>query len=182
VHYSPTALIFLVLSPFIAWRIYRRVRRVLGRQRLTRVRPWITLCVFSLIVLLLAVVSVVHPLTLALLAGGVIIGVILGTIGLKLTRFEATPEGLFYTPNAHLGIALSLLIVGRILYRIIFAGSLSGGFGMYQQGSGSAITLSIFGTLAGYYVSYAIGLLRWRYGHEQSAATPEAPPPAAPSP
>ncbi len=31
-----------------------------------------------------------------------------------------------------------------------------------MQLGNSPLTLAIFGTLAGYYVTYAIGLLRWR--------------------
>ena len=41
----------------------------------------------------------------------------LGILGLRLTRFETTGEGMLYTPSAHLGIALSTLLVGRIVYR-----------------------------------------------------------------
>ena len=35
------------------------------------------------------------------------------------TKFEVTPQGMFYTPNAHIGIALSLLFVGRVIYRMV---------------------------------------------------------------
>jgi len=38
-----------------------------------------------------------------------------------------------------------------------------------MQLGASPLTMAIFGTLAGYYVSYAIGLLRWR---AQVAAQP----------
>ena len=49
---------------------------------------------------------------------GVVGGAALGRLGLRLTRFEQTPLGLFYTPNAHLGVALSLLFLGRLIYRV----------------------------------------------------------------
>jgi len=51
-----------------------------------------------------------HALTLVAGAG---FGAALGLYGLRLTKFEQTAQGLFYTPSAHLGIALSLLFVGR---------------------------------------------------------------------
>ena len=35
----------------------------------------------------------------------------------------------------------------------------------------SPLTLGIFGLLAGYYVTYAIGLVRWRLGVERDART-----------
>jgi hypothetical protein len=82
--------------------------------------------------------------------------------GLRLTKFEQTAQGLFYTPNAHLGIALSLLFIGRLIYRA-FQIYLSVGNPSLHDFTRSPLTLAIFGTLAGYYVTYAIGLLRWRY-------------------
>jgi Protein of unknown function (DUF1453) len=143
--------------------MYSRVRRMVGRQRLSRVRPWISVVLFPVLVALLAFVSRQYPAALSWLAGGLVIGVLLAVYGLRLTRFERTAQGLFYTPNPYLGVALSFLLVGRILYRIVE---------IYESGAPSAAdlshfarspaTLAIFGVLAGYYVAYAIGLLRWR--------------------
>jgi hypothetical protein len=86
---------------------------------------------------------------------------------LRLTRFERTAQGLFYIPNAYLGSALSLLLVGRILYRLseLYVGGLPPA-GVPADFARSPVTLAIFGTLAGYYVAYAIGLLLWRRATE----------------
>ncbi len=148
----------------VAWRIYSRVRRMVGRQRLSRVRPWISVFLFPVLVALLAFVSLQHPLALAALAGGLVAGGLLAVYGLRLTRFERTAAGLFYTPNAHLGIALSLLLIGRVIYRFaeIYAGGLPPE-GASTDFARSPATLAIFGMLAGYYVAYSLGLLRWRY-------------------
>jgi hypothetical protein len=159
---TPT-IVLLALAPLIVWRIYARVRRLVGRQRLSRVRPWISLCFFPALVLLLAVLTLEHPVALASLAGSLIIGGLLGLYGLRLTRFERSAQGLFYTPNPYLGVTLSLVLVGRILYRLgeLYASGVPpGGPGELAR---SPVTLAIFGTLAGYYVAYAIGLLRWSH-------------------
>ncbi|MEP6502548.1 MAG: hypothetical protein ABJD97_04420 [Betaproteobacteria bacterium] len=151
----------------VAWRLYSRIRRAIGRQRLSPLRPWLTVTLFPLLVALLLLGSMAtagaDPLVAPGLAAGVLAGVALGLYGTRLTRFEATPAGLFYTPNAHLGIALSLLLVLRIGYRVLTI-YLSGQALDAQslQMHSSPLTLAIFGTLAGYYVTYAIGLLRWR--------------------
>ena len=63
-----------------------------------------------------------YPLTEAASWVGVTLGVALGLLGLRLTRFEITGEGMFYTPSAHLGVALSTLLVGRIVYRFLVSG------------------------------------------------------------
>lgn len=155
----------LVLLPLIAWRVYARFRRMVGRQRLSRIRPWITLTLFPILLVLLCWAAHEHLDRLGWLAGGLGFGGLLGIFGLRKTRFEPTPQGLFYTPNAHLGIALSLLFVGRIAYRLFEVYTAEP---MAQHGMGdfarSPVTLAVFGLLAGYYISYAIGLVRWRFG------------------
>ena len=42
---SPATITVLILIPLIIWRVYSRIRRMVGRQRPSKVRPWITLTV-----------------------------------------------------------------------------------------------------------------------------------------
>jgi hypothetical protein len=156
---------FLVLVPLVAWRMYSRIKRNVGRQTLSRWRPWVTIGIFPLLIVLLAVGAYSHhrPALFAAMAGGIVGGIVLGFYGNKHTRFEVTPNGLFYTPNAHIGIALSVLFIGRVVYRMFVLYSMN----PYAPQSptdfaASPLTLGIFGLLAGYYVTYAIGLIRWR--------------------
>ncbi len=136
---------------------------MVGRQRLSIVRPWITLIVFPLLVALLVATAFTHIERLALLCVGLVAGGALAIYGLRKTKFEPTPQGLFYTPNAHLGIALSLLFVGRIIYRFIEVYALNPSVVHTSADfARSPLTLAVFGLLAGYYVGYAIGLVRWR--------------------
>lgn len=162
---TPTATILVVAAPLMIWRLYSRMRRLIGRQPVRAWRSWMAATLFPLLLILLLNASLGKPLSLGALACGMSIGIGLALWGLKLTRYEATPEGLFYTPNAHIGIALSLLFTGRILYRFIQ---------LYEAGavnnqprpedfSNSPITLLIFGMLAAYFAAYAIGILRWRH-------------------
>jgi len=159
---NPSAFLVVGVALLIAWRMYSRIRRLIGRQRLSRVRPWVSVTLFPLLVLLLASASLARPEGLMALAGGVVAGALLGTWGLRLTKFERTPEGFFYTPNAHIGIVLSLLLALRILFRAgqIYLGFAAGG--TPADFVRTPLTLVIFGTLAGYYVRYAVGLLAWR--------------------
>jgi hypothetical protein len=160
-------LVPILLGAFIVWRFYSRIRRMVMRQKLSKLRPWITVCVFPILLIVFALSSLAHPLPLAALVGGVAVGTGLGIYGLRLTRFETTPEGMFYTPNAHLGIALSALLIGRIGYRFILnppSGAWPPQPTLSPANPGSWITLLFFGTLAGYYVTYAIGLIRWVRG------------------
>ncbi len=153
----------LLVVALVAWRLYARMRRMIGRQRLSTVRPWLTIVLFPLIVALVLTGSLLHPMTAVAVLAGAAIGIALGLLGTRLTKFEATPAGLFYTPNAHLGIALSLLLVLRLGYRFVMVQMNGQRFDPQSMQLGaSPLTMAIFGTLAGYYVTYAIGLLRWR--------------------
>ncbi|MDO8652650.1 MAG: hypothetical protein Q7R66_10705 [Undibacterium sp.] len=177
---SASTLTLFALIPLVAWRVYSRFRRLVGRQRLSKVRPWITLAIFPALLVLLGFAAHAHLERLWWLAGGLGLGALLGIFGLRKTRFEPTPEGLFYTPNAHLGIALSLLFVVRLMFRLIEVYAIAPGtaHGM-DDFARSPLTLAVFGLLAGYYMTYAIGLLRWRFRvlrakRAREALTPEA--------
>jgi hypothetical protein len=167
---------FLVIIPLIVWRMYSRVRRNVGRQPLSKIRPYITIGMFPLLVVLLGWGALRRPelatVLLAALAGGAAGGALLGYNGLRHTNCEGTPQGLFYTPNAHIGIALSLLFVGRVIYRMVFLYSQNPYAAQTPQDfSASPLTLGIFGLLAGYYVAYAVGLVRWRLRVEGAPRT-----------
>jgi hypothetical protein len=168
---TSSSLIWLAVIALVLWRMYSRIRRLVGRQRSVLRRHVATLIVFPLLLVMLALSALRHPLSLTALAGGLLAGIALAWWGLQLTRYETTAEGYFYTPNAHIGIALSLLFIGRILYRVVQIGAFSAPDAAQFSGqdfSRSPLTLLCFGTLAGYYVAYAIGILRWR-----SQAKPE---------
>ena len=109
----------------------------------------------------LLLASLAHLWVALALVAGVAIGAALGRHGLQLTTFESTPQGLFYTPSTHLGLALSLLLIVRLGWRAVQ---------IYTSGvpvdappadfARSPLTLLIVGSLAGYHLMYAIGLLR----------------------
>ena len=163
----PSIYVWFGIAALVVWRLYSRIRRMVGRQRLKRVRPWITVILFPVLLVLLLMGALAHPMSAAALVAGAALGAGLGVYGLRLTKFEETPEGLFYTPSAHLGIALSLLFIVRIGYRLVqyqmSPESVQPGWSGLAQ---SPLTTVVFGTLAGYYVAYAIGLLRWRFSVE----------------
>lgn len=156
-------IVVLAVAALVVWRVHARIRRAIGRQRLSTVRPWLALFAFPVIFVLLLSTHLPAPrVGLAAMAGAAV-GACLGVLGTRLTKFEATPAGLFYTPNAHLGIALSLLLVLRLAWRFVVLQTAGAGIDPQSlQLGASPLTMAIFGTLAGYYVTCAIGLLRWR--------------------
>lgn len=157
---TSTPLVAAVLVPLIMWRVYQRIKRLLVRQHSQARRHWTSAMLFPVLLVVLAVAAQAHPQALAGMAAGIAAGAALGVLGLRKTQYEHIGSEFFYTPNAHIGVLVSMLFIGRLLYR---------GYEFYVAGTAqaqdfasSALTMAVFGILAGYYTTYAAGLLRWR--------------------
>jgi hypothetical protein len=151
-HFVPISLVGL-----FAWSIYRRVRRNIGRQKLHPRRAITSVIIFSVVSVLIISTSLHNTRLLLGLGGGLLPGVLLGFVGLRLTRFETTNEGHCYTPNTHIGVALSLLLAGRIAYRFMILNSAAAA-PSHPPPMQSPLTFFIFGLTAGYYIVYQTGL------------------------
>jgi len=162
---SPTTVAVMIAVPLIALRLFFRIRRLIGRQVSRLWRHWLAAILFPLLLGLIGLSALASPVALGGLGLGIAVGIGLAVWGLRLTVFEKTGAGYLYTPNAHIGIALSLLLMGRIgyrLYQLTTLGATDPQMGWRNIGHSPATTI-IFGMLAGYYTWYAIGILRWRY-------------------
>jgi MFS family permease len=168
---------YLIMLPLMAWVVWRRVSRQFGRQRIQRKRMIFRIVMFAAIGGLLAL-SGLHQIELAEgLLGGVLIGAAIGLLGLRLTRFEVDPvKGDCYVPNPWLGAVLTVLLLGRLAWRLMAAWSpLQGASAMPPTGHEfSPLTMLVIGLLVGYYVAYFSGLLvhhrRFREMHPGTSA------------
>jgi len=105
---------------------------------------------------------------------GLAAGAALAYIGVKLTRFDAMPAGIFYTPNGYIGAALSALLLGRLAYRFVvlyptLQAAQAGGDNPLDAFQRSPFTLALLAIVIGYYLAYYAGLLI------RSSALPEQP-------
>jgi hypothetical protein len=148
----------IFLAGLFAWGIYRRVRRNIGRQPLHPGRTKRSIVILSLVSAVIVYTSLQNTNLLLGFGGGIVLGALLGFAGLKLTRFETTDEGHFYTPNTHIGVALSVLFVGRIAYKFIATGDAATAQNPATPFQ-SPLTLFIFGLTVGYYLVYQTGIL-----------------------
>lgn len=152
-------LLWLLLLPFALWQRYRsgRARRRAARW-VTAVNAWsllVSACVFVASAWLTS-----HWIDGALrhALAGLAAGALAGILGLALTRFEVTPQGLFYTPNRWLVLALTLVVVARLafgVYRMAQAWT-AGGHAAWLSQQGSV--LAVGGLVLGHYLAYAWGL------------------------
>lgn len=103
---------------------------------------------------------------------GLLGGCVLGLVGLLLTRWEASPRALHYTPNRLLVLAITLTITGRILYSFWRAWETWGGAVDRQEWLvtwGVAEALGAGGVVLGYYLAFWFGLRRRFKKHERRA-------------
>ena len=161
---TTSAMVMIVVVPLIVWRMYSRIRRLIGCQRSRAWRHWAAAIFFPLLIILLGLGALGATLAVGALVAGLAAGIGLAVWGLQLTKFEKTDAGYFYTPNAHIGIALSVVFIARVGFRLMQMMALTGVEAQLatQDFGRSPLTLAIVGTMAGYYAWFAIGLLRWR--------------------
>ena len=160
-------LLVLALIALVPLSIVQRYRMGTSRQR---ARGWLaTINVaglfFSCALFLLsaALTALWIPGALTYAAAGLTLGVLLGAVGLWLTRWEPSAGALHYTPNRWLVLSLMLVIVARL------------GYGLWRawhtwraglEGEPWFIAAGVAGSIAagavvlGYYLTYWIGVRR----------------------
>lgn len=154
----------ILIAALVIWGVVRRVRRTFGRQPVHPGRIWLRIGILALAGGLFVATSVTRGVeTLEALIAGLAGGAVLAYFGLRHTRFEVTPEGRFYTPHTYIGLAVTLLFLGRLAYRFLYFGSANTMFAgdpnaavAYQR---SPLTLGILAVLIGYYLLYYAGVL-----------------------
>jgi cytochrome b561 len=107
----------------------------------------------------LAAFSLLNSHLLIGLGVGLALGLPLAWVGLRLTQFEVTAEGRFYTPHSSIGVALTILLVGRLVYRIMLLSTISHNPTQSPAFMQSGLSFCVFGLLASYYMAYYIGVL-----------------------
>ena len=153
--------LFAVLAVFL---VFRRLRRSFGRQPLRPVRMRIRIGILCVLACSLVPVAASSGRFLLAELGGVLAGIALGVWGAKRTRYQTFEAKLYYIPHTYTGIAVALLFVGRLAYRMVEIYSLdraSGGTGaapMPNFGQPDAVkspvTVGLLSVVIGYYVWY----------------------------
>jgi len=91
-------------------------------------------------------------------------GVLLGLLGVSLTRWEQTPRSLYYTPNRCLVLFLTLAVGARLLYgfwRIWHAWRNAGPDASWLESAEVAGSMAVGAVVVGYYLTYFAGV-RWK--------------------
>jgi hypothetical protein len=156
----PAPVIAVALVPLVLWRMYSRIKRLTTRQHSRIWRHRTTLVFFPLLLASIIITALPNPVVLLGMAAGLAAGVGLGTLSLRKSTFEQVGDEYFFTPHAQIGMLVACLFLSRMAWRAwqVYSG---GDFAQHDFVR-SPLTLAVFGVLAGYYITYAVGLLRWR--------------------
>jgi hypothetical protein len=171
-----------LVAALIVLAVYRRLRRSFGRQPLRQGRMVFRIVLLSVVALLLAPTALRSSAFAAAAAVGLTGGVLLAVFGASRTRFESIGAQRYYVPHTYTGIAVSLLFIGRVAYRLLQAYGVAHGAGAAGAHAGPAgyvsspLTLGLFYVLAGYYVYY-LSFILWKSKHLKPGEAQEVAPP-----
>ena len=155
----------ILFAALVIWGMFRRVRRSFGRQPVHAARMWVRISLLTLVGGLIVTTSAARGIqALEALTAGLACGAALAYVGLRHTKFEVTREGRFYTPHTYIGLLVTALFVGRLLYRFLYLSYDAGAAVSADQSFAAAyqrspLTLGIFAVLVGYYMLYYTGVL-----------------------
>lgn len=154
----------IVLLPFSLVQRYRvGTARRPGRGWLATINLaslWLSSMLFGLAA---TVTSLWVPDALAYTLTGFALGGLLGLLGLALTRWEETPDTLYYTPNRWLVLGITLVVTARVLYGFWRSWQAWGAgldYRAWATTAGVAGAMGAGATVLGYYLVYWLGVRR----------------------
>lgn len=168
-HPTSSQFVSLLLAAVVVWSVYLRLRRSFGKQRLRPVQMGFRIGLFLLIGCLLLPSVMRQTAYLESLAIGLIVGIALALWGASRTRYLREQGQLFFVPHTYTGLAVSLLFLGRLVYRFVqvyaatVAAAPNPGFAAASIVS-SPLTVALLYVLVGYYVCY-YSVVLWKSKH-----------------
>jgi hypothetical protein len=160
-------LIVVALIALVPFSLIQRYRMGTARQR---ARGWLALInIFGIglsSVMFLAgtaFTSIWVPNAFPYSVAGFAAGLVLGALGLRLTRWEPAPGSLHYTPNRALVFAVTFLVTARIIYgfwRGVHTWRAGGDAGSWFGAAGLEGSMAAGAVVLGYYFCYWIGVRR----------------------
>jgi hypothetical protein len=169
---------FSQIGPFlvaavVVLAIYRRLRRSFGRQPVSSRRMTWRIALLLLAGCTLLPVALRSTPFLGAELVGAALGIALGVWGAQRTRFEMYGGRLHYVPHTYTGVAVSLLFLGRLAYRVVqvymsahashAAAASEDPAQVFAPDSmvRSPLTVGLFFVLLGYYLCF-YGWLLWK--------------------
>lgn len=154
------------ITALIGFMLYRRFKRTVGFQKLTRSRFWFRIILFSLIGCVFLYLGFLHPLNLIADAVGLVCGLVLSHYAIKHTRIEKREDGWYYSTHLGVQIIVMLLLVARIGYKMLSMYTMSpeamaaANADPTQQFTKDPLTMGVFFVLVSFYIRFFLYLLK----------------------
>jgi hypothetical protein len=156
------AVALVLATPFLLYLRYRTgTMRRRGRKWVANVNLASLGLSAALLVWVAALTTFWVPHAFSYSLVGLLAGSLLGFLGLALTRWEATPRGLHYTPNRWLVLLVTLAVATRLLYglwRIWHAWRAAGADHSWLAAAGVPGSMAVGAVVIGYYLTYFAGV------------------------
>ncbi|SEC57326.1 hypothetical protein [Paenibacillus sp. GP183] len=155
---------YIFVAILIGFIIYRRTKKTIGFQKLSRNRLMFRTIMFGILGLVILGLGFIHPIFFVADAVGLVGGIALGLIAIRHTRFEKREDIWFYRTHLWVEITVLVLFLGRIAYRLLFIVSASSPNAMNpadpSQISKDPLTAGIFFVIVSFYLLYFVYLLK----------------------
>lgn len=148
----------------ICFFIYRRTKRTIGFQKLAKGRLKFRLTLFSILGIAIFLLGFVHPIHFIGYLIGLAAGAGLGLTAIRHTRFEHRADGWYYRTHLWIEIAVLVLFLSRIIYRVAFIALSPTPANMnpadLTQFTKDPVTAGVFFIIVSYYILFFGYLLR----------------------
>jgi hypothetical protein len=155
---------YIFAAVLVGFIIYRRTKRTIGFQKLSRKRLMFRTIMFGILGLVILGLGFLHPIFFVADAFGLVGGIALGLFAIRHTRFEKREDVWFYRTHLWVEITVLVLFLGRIAYRMLFIVSASSPSAMNpadpSQLAKDPLTAGIFFVIVSFYLLYFVYLLK----------------------
>jgi hypothetical protein len=172
---APTSWFTALFGLYVAWRIYRRCRQHVGRQEWKTRTIILRIMVYCLLSGGFAIMTLGGSGLFTAWSAGLLTGLSVACYGLYLTRFEFVPEGRFFTPNPWLNLTMSMIFIGRLVYRVAKMDGVSLKNWTYTGILQTPLTMYVFELVASYFAVYYMGVLIRCHSHRVTPAMQPGP-------
>jgi len=147
-----------VMAVVIVWVVYRRVQRSIGFQRFVKRRIYARIAIIAVIGALMLASGVVHPIAYVGDAAGLLVGTALALVAVRYLVFEKRESDWYYRTHVWIESVVLVLFLARLVLRV-WEVMQNGGRQNAAQAEDPVTAGAIF-MFVGYYIAFAIGLLR----------------------
>lgn len=111
-------IIILLIVCLVGFRIFRRVRNNFSWSELRSKRMTVRIVLLTVVGVIFMTESGLSTVSIISDIVGILIGATLGVTGAAMTAFERRGAELYYKANAWIGGTVTVLFVGRFVYRM----------------------------------------------------------------